>query len=394
MTIVIVNPMNDAHCRHMTNRLQELGIDYVELESPLTNDYALLDGVLYYNGKAIRKASSVFYRGVMTHNPEYFLLEDPERYNVQVQFGGRAEAVREWLRIMHLEGAFVINPPSYNSKYHQLYKLRRAGVAVPDTCITASVELAREFARRADGQAVCKPLPGGSFCRRIDESFWASLGDADTFGEPVIFQEEIKGRDVRVNMLEGQVLSAHMIVTSHDDIVDYRTDPNYSDGAITYKQVSLPDEVAEMCDRAMKALGLRFSGIDLRLTPDGRFVLIECNSMPAYLDIERKTSASITDGLIEALRKHSTDAPPEYRAELYELDGGNGTGMSKPVATSLFPYYDVMKKWSEQMLTEQPRIVMPMNEEQQEQFWQETGKRVKMMEVERHGREVRISRVW
>ncbi|MNG02542.1 hypothetical protein D3C84_855740 [compost metagenome] len=144
-----------------------------------------------------------------------------------------------------------------------------------------------------------------------------------------------------------------------------------------------------MCDHAMKALGLRFSGIDLRLTPEGQFVLIECNSMPAYLDIERKAVAPITDGLIQALRKHTAAVPPV----LQELRSTSQEGMYKPVATPLFPYYEVMKQWSEQVLTQQ-RVRMPMNEEQQEQFWLETGKRVKMMEVERHGQEVRISRVW
>ncbi|WP_164779440.1 ATP-grasp domain-containing protein [Paenibacillus kobensis] len=393
MTIVIMNPMNDAHCRHMANRLQALEADFIELESPLTNDYALQDGVLYYNGVPIREVSSVFFRGVMSHNPDYFQLEDPQRFDVQVQFGGRAEAIRGWLRIMHERGAIVVNPPSQASKYYQLYKLRTIGVTLPSTCITSSVGIARAFVVRIGGQAVCKPLPGGSFCRRVDESFWSSLRDADTFGEPVIFQEEIAGKDVRVNMLEGQVLSAHIIVTSHEDILDYRTDPNYLDGAITYRQVCLPDEVTDMCDRAMKALGLRFSGIDLRLTPEGRFVLIECNSMPAYLDIERKTESPITDGIIEYLRQYDSVVSTPGDGVLLEFHSSDSIGMNKPVATPLFPYCEVMKQWSEQMLTQQ-RVIMPMNVEQQEQFWQQTGKRVKMMEVERSGQEVRISRVW
>ncbi|GFN33550.1 ATP-grasp domain-containing protein [Paenibacillus xylaniclasticus] len=393
MTTIIVNPMDDAHCRHMVDRLKKLGADFIELGSPITNDYALQNGVLYYNGKPLQSVSSVFFRGVMTHNPDYFQTEESKRYNAQVQFGGRAEVIRGWLRIMHEQGAFVINPPSNTSKYYQLYKLKAAGIQLPETCVTSSVNAAREFVARVGGQAVCKPLPGGSFCRRVDESFWINLHDADTFGEPVIFQNEIIGEDVRVNMLEGQVLSAHVIVTSNEDILDYRTDPNYSNGAITYREVTLPDDVVQMCDRAMKELGLRFSGIDLRLTPEGQYVLIECNSMPAYLDIEIKTAAPITDRIIEFLRMHNSIdsidnvAPGEYHH--------NKPFMSQPVATSLFPYFEVMKKWSEQMLQSQSqRVVVPMNDEQKEQLWEKMGKRFSWMEVERRGQEVRIARVW
>ncbi|GFN33548.1 hypothetical protein [Paenibacillus xylaniclasticus] len=52
----------------------------------------------------------------------------------------------------------------------------------------------------------------------------------------------------------------------------------------------------------------------------------------------------------------------------YDEWSGHKAVMFKPVASPLFPYFEVMMKWSEQVLTSQHRVIMPMNEEQQEPF--------------------------
>lgn len=391
MTILIVNPMNDIHCQHMMNRMQELEIEYRELGSPREHDYALLDGVLFYDGEPIREISSVFYRSVMSHNPEYFTLEDPYRYEAQIQFAARGEAVRNWLSLLHEMGAKVINSPVNTSKYYQLAMLHRAGIPLPRTCITSSPDVVRDFVNRVGGQAVYKPLPGGSFCRRVENELLEKL--ASGMEEPIIFQEEIAGKDVRVNILDGRVLSAHIIVTSDQNILDYRTDPDYGNGLTRYQEIHLPDEVIRFCVKAMSILGIRFSGIDLRLTPDQRFVLLECNSMPAYLDIELKTQAAITDGLIADLIDHDVIMLPETMLfDPIHISSPRRNGSK--VATSIFPYYEVMKNWSEQMLAQQGRVILPLNEEQKKQFVQEAGIHATQMEVEREGQDIRVLRVW
>jgi glutathione synthase/RimK-type ligase-like ATP-grasp enzyme len=46
--------------------------------------------------------------------------------------------------------------------------------------------------------------------------------------------------------------------------------------------VRLSEAVERRCVELTERLGLRFSGIDLRITPDGRAVCFEANPCPAY----------------------------------------------------------------------------------------------------------------
>ncbi|GAA0137423.1 hypothetical protein YSY43_42640 [Paenibacillus sp. YSY-4.3] len=388
MPILVVNPMNDVHCRHMVTKLKEMGIEFKELGSPQLNDYAAVNGELIYNGEPFRRLRSVYFRSIMTHNPNQLTGGTAaDRYNNQLQFSARVEAVRGWLHALHEEGARVINAPSNSSKYYQLNALHRLGIPMPRTCITSNPEIARKFISEVKN-AVCKPLPGGGYCRRVTPELLEQL-DAIS-NEPAIFQEEIPGDDIRVNMLAGQVISAHKIIKSNPDILDYRDDPEYHSGEVQYEPVDLPEGVASFCAKAMQQLELRFSGIDLRRTSDGKFILIECNSMPAFLDIELKTGAPITARLIEDLQQ----APLIERSLSYAA-AGTYTRKKDTVNNSyLFDYYDVMSNWSKQVRKFKDRIIVDLNEEQKVQMLKQTGSPKAQMELEIQDGKVKVLRVW
>ncbi|WP_055105286.1 ATP-grasp domain-containing protein [Paenibacillus ihumii] len=388
MTIFVINPMNDFHCRHMVMKLKEMGIEYKEFGSPHLNDYGAVNGELIYNGEPLRRIRSAYFRSIMTHNPNQLTGGSAaERYNNQVQFSAQVESVRTWLRVLHEEGARVINAPTSSSKYNQLNTLHRIGVPLPRTCITSNPDIARNFISEVK-KAVCKPLPGGSYCRKVTPELLEQL-DAIS-NEPTIFQEEVPGDDIRVNMLAGQVISAHKIIKSNPDILDYRTDPEYHSGEVQYESVDLPEAIIRFCDKAMQQLGLRFSGIDLRRTPDGEFVLIECNSMPAFLDIELKTGAPITAHLIQDLQQ----APLIERSPSYSGAGSYSkkTGTGNP--SFLFDYHDVMSNWSRQARKHKDRIIVDLNEEQKVQMLEQTGSPKAQMELEIQDGKVKVLRVW
>lgn len=388
MPILVVNPMNDVHCRHMVSMLRERGIEYKELGSPKLNDYAAVNGELIYNGEPLRRFRSVYFRSIMTHNPNQLAGGTAaDRYNHQLQFSAQVEAVRGWMHALHEEGARVINAPSNSSKYYQLNALHRLGIPLPRTCITSNPEIARNFISEVKG-AVCKPLPGGSYCRKVTPELLEQL-DAIS-NEPAIFQEEIPGDDIRVNMLAGQMISAHKIIKSNPDILDYRTDPEYHSGDVQYESVDLPEGVVSFCAKAMEQLGLRFSGIDLRKTPDGEFVLIECNSMPAFLDIELKTGAPITARLIEDLQQ----APLIERSSSYSAAGTYARKREPGNPAYLFDYYDVMSNWRKQSSKFKDRIIVNLNEEQKVQMLKQTGSPKAQMELEIHDGKVKVLRVW
>ncbi len=386
MTIILMNPVNDIHCQFMLAQLHQRGIPYMELGSPLDHDYGMHNGQLLYDGKPLPQVQAVYFRGVLSHNPDPLDQEDArKRLTDNMQFAARVEVVQSWLHIMAESGVTILNQPGNRSKVVQLHTLQQAGIPIPATCITSSPEVARQFIQQV-GKAVIKPVRGGSYCRKADAALLSEL-DRIT-AEPVIVQEEIPGEDVRVNLLDGKVISAHIIHTA-EGTLDYRTDPNYHAGKSEYELITLPEEAAAICRQAAYCLGLRFTGIDLRRYGDS-YVLLECNSMPAYMDVELKTQVPITAALIEALLK----AKP---AALSRSSGPAFDTTAKPAARrgdTLFAYDDVVRAWQQQSARRQKRQLLPLNDEQIAQWQEQTGKRFAFMEVEMNRGNAQVIRVF
>jgi glutathione synthase/RimK-type ligase-like ATP-grasp enzyme len=63
----------------------------------------------------------------------------------------------------------------------------------------------------------------------------------------------------------------------------------------------LPDDVADKLRAMMRRLGLVYGAIDLRLTPDGRYVFLEVNPAGQFLYVEQATGQQITTALAARL---------------------------------------------------------------------------------------------
>jgi glutathione synthase/RimK-type ligase-like ATP-grasp enzyme len=200
---------------------------------------------------------------------------------------------------MQASGALFVNPPAVMAqhfrKLEQLDALRAAHVPVPATLATNDPWAVREFARDVGGALVYKPLAGGGRCRRVTG---ADLGPGRLrllARAPVLFQAEIRGRNIRVYVVGGRVAAAYEIVS---DQLDYR-------GAeIAVRSVLLGSAEADACLRAASACGMAFTGIDVRRRPDGSFAVLECNPSPMFAGIERRTGAApVTEALTDVLER-------------------------------------------------------------------------------------------
>jgi glutathione synthase/RimK-type ligase-like ATP-grasp enzyme len=63
----------------------------------------------------------------------------------------------------------------------------------------------------------------------------------------------------------------------------------------------LPDDVADKLRGLMHRLGLIYGAIDLRLTPDGRYVFLEINPAGQFLYVEQQTGQPIAAALAARL---------------------------------------------------------------------------------------------
>jgi glutathione synthase/RimK-type ligase-like ATP-grasp enzyme len=212
----------------------------------------------------------------------------------------RRSFVFSFLAALEYRGAAFFNRPAllvqHFLKLDQLERLRRASVPIPRTLATNDPEAVLEFVRICSGSIVYKPVAGGGFCRRITADDLAEQRLQLLANAPVVFQEEVPGRNVRVYVVGYRVVASYEIVA---DDLDYRG----AERAVF--RTPLGDEEQEAACRAARACDLPFTGIDIRRRPDGSFAVLECNPSPMFSGIERMTgdrpiSRAIADLLIRS----------------------------------------------------------------------------------------------
>ncbi|HEY4222375.1 MAG TPA: hypothetical protein VGO62_13565, partial [Myxococcota bacterium] len=165
----------------------------------------------------------------------------------------------------------------------------RAGLPIPRTVVTRDAGRAREFVRAvhaAGGACIAKPVDGGAPTMAADLAF-IDAHARDIADAPVIWQERQRGDDVRVTVVDGRMVSA--VVVEGGETVDVRDDVR------GYREIALDAALADVCVRAVRACGLVVAGVDLK-----GGALLEVNSAPGFLAIERATGAPIADAIVAA----------------------------------------------------------------------------------------------
>lgn len=179
--------------------------------------------------------------------------------------------------------------------------LARAGVPTPTTWAVESREQAAAILRRerVRGPLVFKPLFGsqGRGLRLLREE--ADLpGPEEAAGvyylQRFMGQERDGFHDYRVFVIAGEAVAA---MTRH-----HRTwITNVKQGGEP-RPATLDPELSGLAERAARAVGADFSGVDLLRTGTGRAVVLEVNSMPAWTGLQKVTPVDVTRRLAAALK--------------------------------------------------------------------------------------------
>jgi RimK family alpha-L-glutamate ligase len=219
---------------------------------------------------------------------------------------GTFEQVTFRLAILHALAEWEV--PVYNSaraiertvdKSMTSMLLRRAGIATPATWVSeqsadARAALMRETAR---GQRlVLKPLFGsqGRGLQRL------GLGDSLPAGEDYsgvyylqrfVESEGGDARDYRVFVIGGKAVAA-MVRRGRDWV------HNVAQGA-RCEAAPLEDDLCEPAERAVRAIGLDYAGVDLMRAHDGAPVVIEVNGIPAWQGLQSVARVDIAARLAE-----------------------------------------------------------------------------------------------
>jgi glutathione synthase/RimK-type ligase-like ATP-grasp enzyme len=312
--ILLCGIPSEFSLRRVHDELAELGASAVVFNQrsvlETTIDYEVVDGAvvgaLTIRGEAypLESFAGVYHR----------MMDDRQLPEVR----GEAEdsAVYRHSRDVHdafyrwfqLAPAVMLNRPdamaSNGSKPYQSQLISAQGLSVPATLVTTDPEAVLDF-RVKYGRLIYKSVSGA-------RSVVRELGDADLSRLehirwcPVQFQEYVSGQDVRVHVV-GEAVFASSITS---DAADYRYAVRDGRDPAQVRATDLGDELAEACVRLTAALGLEFSGIDLRMTPEGQAVCFEVNPSPAFSYYESHTGQPIAAAVAQHLARSESIATP------------------------------------------------------------------------------------
>lgn len=191
------------------------------------------------------------------------------------------------------------------------FLLRLRGLPTPRTWAVEDVAEAQAILDEAAGDLVLKPLFGaqGRGLRRLSPG--QPVPQAETVGGVYYLQEFIQNghgpegpwRDWRVFVI-GDEPVASMIREGTSWIT------NIHQGA-TPRAAPATGEVARLAVAAARAVGAGYAGVDLIEDKDGRLLILEVNSMPAWKGLQQTTEFDIAGGLAALLVGAPEPAPAE-----------------------------------------------------------------------------------
>ena len=298
MPILILGGQDDEHALHVFHFLKRIGRDVAILDSrkfpqSLHVAWSPTGGtgrITFDDGRrlALDEVTAIYWRnyfGVLSPP----LPDADQSYIAQNDSRSLFESLLIQLPVRWVNSWKAYQ--SHQTKPAQLATLAKAGIPVPETVVTNDPDAVREFLR-SHRHVVFKPVQGGAHARRLSMNELTAQRLQNLSIAPIALQEEIIGTSIRV-FIAGDALHACEFETA---ALDYRDDP----GA-TLKTVEVPSDVAAFCRKAASLLDLVWTGIDLRRTDDGQYVLLEANPSPMFLGFEERTGQPLTTSLIDLL---------------------------------------------------------------------------------------------
>jgi len=205
--------------------------------------------------------------------------------------------------------AFWVNDPGKDTMAHRkAYQLRVAqevGLSIPRTLISNDPVAVREFiAAQGHEQTIYKSFSATEQEwreTRLLRSEELALIDNVQYA-PVIFQEYIEARyDLRITVVGDSIFPAAIYSQETAYKIDFRMDIANS----RIETVRLPSIIEAQLHALMARLGLVYGAIDMRLTPDERYIFLEINPAGQWLFVEQRSRQPITASLANTLFKYN-----------------------------------------------------------------------------------------
>lgn len=314
LTVALCGFALDGHITKLSDALKKRGATPLVLVPMPWGRYAWRDGRYFYAHKSLDHVAAFFVR--QTYVPLFDLIHrraeavDPVGWVLEMaRMQNNSAFLQAFFGWFERRGCFLANPFSSGErmKHKQAETAASCGWRVPKTFITNSP--ADALAAAGEGELVLKPPAGGTLARKVDADVIRAFAAIDF---PVAIQEYIAGEDIRVYVIDGEVVAAARIVTGE---LDYRRDPNYVD---RIHAIELPADVQRRTAEVFERHRLVCGSMDLRLTAEGELVFLEVNSGGSFLELQKALKVPIADRLADLLvsRAQRVELPESEPATL------------------------------------------------------------------------------
>lgn len=327
--VCTISGARDPGVATVTRALAARGADVVLLESDLfpterrltigwdPNDRLLLS----HEGAGaidLSEVGAVWLRHTDTGDALSHEMDPDHRAAARLESDAMVWGLLECLEVFQLDPPAAIRAAPY--KPRQLQLARRFGLDIPKTLVSNDPGRVREFARTCGGAMIGKLVDGsllGGLSDGVETKFTRTIGAVELEQlaslrlSPMIFQERVpKARELRITVVGRRVFVA--AIDSAGSLAgadDWRADASLKASLRPYEEC--PPAVIERLLALLTHLGLNFATVDMIVTPDGRHVFLELNTLSYFEFVERATGLPISDAIADLLlgRSPSRIAP-------------------------------------------------------------------------------------
>ena len=286
--IIVIGHDEEYHARHVLENIKSKNIDVKYLDSRIfpelswslgdEKDFIILEGEKIY----LKDVQSVYWRW-------YFGVVDCPTDIIYREKTSALESMLYSLNDICFNSLYAVE--LHRKKSYQSYLMLQNNIRIPKTLITNSAEALEDFYFSNNKSVIFKPVRGGAYTKKMTDE---DLERKHTLVNcPCQLQEFVDGVDIRVYAFDtGEIFAGEILAESLDFREDLQAKIN---------RVELPEKVKADCLKVMQLLGLRYSGIDIRLNKDGEYVFIEANPAPMFYHFEKMTGYPITETLVKNL---------------------------------------------------------------------------------------------
>ncbi|RQG92489.1 RimK family alpha-L-glutamate ligase [Natrarchaeobius chitinivorans] len=206
-------------------------------------------------------------------------------------------------------------------------------VRTPDVTLALNSEQLNAARGRYGDEAVYKTAigthGGGTWKVGRNDPVNAKVGNRYAFLQELVDREDVRHRDVRVYVVDGEIISA-MYRYAPDN--DWRTNVALG-GSVENATEDLPAEVEDLARRAAEAVDLDYAGVDLVESDEGWFVL-EVNPTAGFKGLYEATHVSPAPHIAKLAIERAGGEVDDERVEELSAVLDDSQPIAQPVQTT------------------------------------------------------------